>query len=131
MRPEKLQQFLVKSINSRRRVLVKGKPGIGKSDFVSHAAQSVGAELVLMHPSISDPTDYKGMPALTANGTEAHFLPFGDLSRLCKTRKLTVAFLDDIGQAAPAVQAALMQLILARSVNGTTISPEVVFVGAT
>jgi AAA domain (dynein-related subfamily) len=131
VRPAKLQTFLEGSIRAKRRVLVKGKPGIGKSDIVGGAAKAVGAELVLMHPSISDPTDYKGMPALTASGSEAHFLPFGDLARLCKTRKPTVAFLDDIGQAAPAVQAALMQLILARSVNGTGISPEVVFIGAT
>jgi len=131
MRPEKLTQFLIKSIGARRRVLVKGKPGIGKSDIVAQAANEVGAELVLMHPSISDPCDYKGLPCLTNGGTEAHFLPFGDLSHLCKTKTPTVAFLDDIGQAAPAVQAALMQLILARSVNGTSISPEVVFVGAT
>lgn len=131
MRPQRLSKFLSQSIQARRRVLVKGKPGIGKSDIVQQASDELKADLVLMHPSISDPTDYKGMPALTANGTEAHFLPFGDLSRLCKATKLTVAFIDDIGQAAPAVQAALMQLILARSVNGTRISPEVVFVGAT
>ena len=131
MRAEKLSQFLVKSIRANRRVLVKGKPGVGKSDIVAQACAEVGAEMVLMHPSISDPTDFKGMPALTNKGTEAHFLPFGDLSKLCKATALTVAFLDDIGQAAPAVQAALMQLILARSVNGTRISPHVVFVGAT
>jgi hypothetical protein len=71
------------------------------------------------------------MPALTAGGQEAHFLPFGDLSKLCRATVPTVAFLDDIGQAAPAVQAALMQLILARSVNGTRISPHVTFLGAT
>lgn len=131
MRPERLSKFLVQSIKAKRRVLVKGKPGIGKSDIVAQACNELSAEMVLMHPSISDPTDYKGMPALTENGKEAHFLPFGDLSRLCKATKPTVAFLDDIGQAAPAVQASLMQLVLARSVNGTRISPEVVFVGAT
>lgn len=130
MRAKTLETFLERAIRSKRRVLIKGRPGIGKSDIVGQACKAVGAECVLMHPAISDPTDYKGMPALTGNG-EAHFLPFGDLSRLCKVQVPTVAFLDDIGQGAPAVQAALMQLILARAVNGTRLSPEVTFIGAT
>lgn len=131
MNPEKLTKLLVTSIKANRRLLIKGKPGIGKSDIVAQATAACGADMVLMHPAISDPTDYKGMPALTAGGTEAHFLPFGDLCKLVRAPKLTVAFLDDIGQAAPAVQAALMQLVLARAVNGSRISDNVVFLGAT
>lgn len=130
MRAEKLSVFLRTAIANRRRVLIKGRPGIGKSDLVSAVAAEAGADLVLMHPAVSDPTDYKGLPALAGDGT-AHFLPFGDLSRLCSAKKRTVCFLDDIGQAAPAVQAALMQLVLARQVNGTRLSEEVCFVGAT
>jgi MoxR-like ATPase len=131
MNPAKLHGLLITAIRSNRRVLIKGKPGIGKSDIVAQATAECGADIVLEHPSISDPTDYKGMPALTAGGAEAHFLPFGNLSRLCRATKPTVCFLDDIGQAAPAVQAALMQLVLARAVNGTRISDSVVFLGAT
>lgn len=131
MNSEKLTKTLVTAIKTNRRLLIKGKPGIGKSDIVGQATDACAADMVLMHPAISDPTDYKGMPAICQGGAEAHFLPFGDLSRLVKATKTTVAFLDDIGQAAPAVQAALMQLVLARSVNGTRISDHVVFVGAT
>lgn len=131
MRPEKLVQFIRAAIRNGRRVLVKGKPGIGKTDMVKQASDAESADLVLMHPAVSDPTDYKGMPAISRDGTEAHFLPFGDLCKLVKATKRTVAFIDDIGQAPPAVQAALMQLIHARAVNGTAISPHVVFMGAT
>ena len=130
MRAKQLSGFLERAIRSQRRVLIKGRPGIGKSDLVAQACTALGADMVLMHPAISDPTDYKGMPALNGDGT-AHFVPFGELVRLCRATKPTVAFLDDIGQASPAVQAALMQLVLARAVNGTKLSPEVVFVGAT
>lgn len=122
--------FLVNCLKNSRRPLILGAPGIGKSDCVLEAARICNADLVLMHPAISDPTDYKGMPAITNNGTEAHFLPFGDLNKLVKAKKKTLCFLDDIGQAPPACQSALMQLILARSVNGTKISDEVVFFGA-
>lgn len=130
MRIKKLTEFLETSFRNNRRVLVKGRPGVGKSDIVAQSCASIGAEMVLMHPSISDPTDYKGMPALLPDGT-AHFLPFSELVKLINAQKKTICFLDDIGQAAPAVQAALMQLILARSVNGSRISDTVVFCGAT
>lgn len=131
MSPSKLHSILVASIKNNRRLLIKGKPGIGKSDIVAQACQETGAELIISHPAISDPTDFKGMPALTAGGNEAHFLPFGDLSQLIKADRLTVFFEDDIGQASPAVQAALMQLNLARRVNGHRLSDHVVIIGAT
>lgn len=131
MRAEKLIQFLLKAIPAKRRVLIKGRPGMGKTDIAYHVCNAVGADMVLMHPAISDPTDFMGMPAITNGGAEAHFLPFGNLAKLVKATRPTVCFLDDVGQAAPAVQAALMQLVLARSVNGTRISDEVTFLGAT
>ena len=131
MRPAQFTKFLKTAIQHKRRVLVKGRPGIGKSDCVVNAAADLGTDVVLMHPAISDVTDFKGMPALTAGGSEAHFLPFGDLNRLIKATKTTVCFLDDIGQSPPAVQSGLMQLVLARSVNGAHLSEHVIFVGAT
>lgn len=130
MRPSQLSSLLAVSFKHRRKVLIKGPPGGGKSDIVAQATATAGAELLISHPAVSDPTDYKGMPAVLDNGT-AEFLPFGDLNKLIQAKKPTVAFLDDIGQAPPAVQAALMQLLLARRVNGHKISDQVVFCGAT
>ncbi len=131
MTPKALTAHLATSLPKKRKTLIKGPPGIGKSDIVEQACAAAGAELIISHPAVSDPTDYKGMPAITTNGTEAHFLPFGDLNALIKATKPTVCFLDDIGQAPHGVQAALMQLILARRVNGHAISDQVVFLGAT
>lgn len=131
MTPKTLLAHLVASLPHKAKTLIVGMPGVGKSDIVEKAARAVNADLVLMHPAVSDPTEYKGMPAITHGGTEAHFLPFGDLNALIKADRLTACFLDDIGQAPHSVQAALMQLILARRVNGHRISDHVVFVGAT
>lgn len=131
MSPKSLKALLLTAVKHGRRVLVKGRPGIGKSDIVQQVCTELGAVLQISHPAISDPTDYKGMPALTNGGQSAHFLPFGDLQSLIDAQATTVCFLDDIGQASPAVQAALMQLVLARRVNGHCLSPHVVFMGAT
>lgn len=131
MKPSELTKLLETAFNRKRKVLIKGKPGIGKSEIVEQAASLAGADLIISHPAISDPTDYKGMPAIVESGAAATFLPFGDLVKLINATKLTICFQDDIGQASPAVQAALMQLNQARRVNGHKISDHVVFCGAT
>lgn len=129
MKPSTLKSFLSRAIRNKRRVLVKGPPGGGKSDIVAAACHDTKHKLIIFHPAISDPVDYSGLPGLVEG--KAEFLPFGQLRKLIEANEPTVAFLDDIGQAAVSVQAALMQLILARRVNGHTISDKVVFVGAT
>lgn len=129
MSPLNLAKLLKDAFLKNRRVLIKGKPGIGKSDIVAQVCRELGFDLVISHPAISDPTDFKGMPALVNNLAE--FLPFGDLRQLIEATKPTIFFEDDIGQASGAVQAALMQLNLARRVNGHCISDKVIFCGAT
>lgn len=133
MTPHTLTRLLAHAFRNRRKVLVKGEPGIGKSDIITQAALKAEANLVMMHPSVSDPTDFKGMPSVikTKDMNLAEFLPFGDLRKLLEADSLTVCFIDDIGQAPHAVQAALMQLIQARCINGHELSEHVVFCGAT
>jgi len=109
-------------------VLVKGAPGIGKSDIVEQCASKLGWELIISHPVVADPTDYKGLP-FAVDG-KAHFLPFGDLEKLLAATEPVIYFLDDLGQATPAVQSAVMQL-LTRQINGHKISKEVRFLAAT
>lgn len=87
--------------------------------------------MILSHPVVSDPTDYKGLPFASKDGETANFLPFGELNRLINAKKPTVFFLDDLGQAPVSVQAAVMQLILARRINGHKVSDQVTFFAAT
>ena len=129
MKPSELKNLLAKAFAARLKVLIKGAPGIGKTEIVLQAAAQAGAEVVLMHPSVSDPVDFKGLPAISDG--KAEFLPYGQLRKLVEASKPTICFIDDIGQAPHAVQAALMQLIHAREVDGQRISDHVVFAGAT
>lgn len=129
MRPRELSRFLSFAFSNQESVLIKGKPGIGKSDIVASAAKDANAELIISHPVVSDPTDYKGMPFV--DGTEAKFLPFNELNQLINADKPTIFFLDDLGQASPSVQAACMQLLLARRINDFKVSDNVTFVAAT
>jgi MoxR-like ATPase len=129
MKPRELKELLLKAMEHKKPVLVTGGPGTGKSDIFFQVADELDMHLVLTHPVVSDPTDFKGMPAIV-NG-KAEFLPFGDLRKLIEVTEPTICFLDDLGQAPQAVQAAAMQLLLARRVNGHKVSDHVVFVAAT
>lgn len=126
---------------ARMPFMLVGAPGLGKTDCIKQSAENAGMDLIISHPVVSDPTDYKGMPWVmvaeeevngeTVERNVAEFLPFSDLERIIKPARPTVFFLDDLGQAPPSVQAACMQLILARRINEHVVSDEVTFVAAT
>src|SRR5262245_29849624 len=118
MTPKQLTSLLASTIPSKLPILITGAPGVGKSDIVDSAAASAGADLIISHPVVSDPTDAKGLPWVANDKKSATFLPFGEMKRALDADNLTVWFLDDLGQASPAVQASFMQLILARRING-------------
>ena len=129
MRPSNVAQFLEIAFQEGHPILLKGMPGICKTAIVKQVAERLGYELIIDHPVVSDPIDYKGFPKMTKDGAE--FVPFGNLKRICMATKPTIYFLDDLGQAPPAVQAACMQLLLARHVGEHHVSNHVTFVAAT
>jgi len=129
--PKQLQALLVPAIREREPVLIKGKPGVGKTDIEAAAAAEAGAENLISHPVTADPTDAKGLPWKVDGRDAATFLPYGDLEIAMKATKPLVWFLDDLGQASPAVQASFMQLILSRRINGHKLPECVTFIAAT
>lgn len=131
MTPSKLLEILKDAIQHKEQLLIVGAPGIGKTDIVKQACEALGADMIISHPAVSDPTDYKGLPVRAEDGTHADFIPFGETWKAINATKLTVWFLDDLGQASEAVQKALMQLLLGRRLNGHRLSDNIVFVGAT
>lgn len=130
MKPSQLSTLLASTIQAKAPVLITGAPGVGKTDIVKQAATTAGADLIIEHPVVADPTDFKGLPFVVA-GDRAEFLPFGSLRQLIEATSPLVCFLDDLGQAPPAVQAAAMQLLLARRINSHIVSDQVTFIAAT
>lgn len=132
VKPSQLATLLAGFIKAKVNVLITGAPGIGKSDIIAQAAALANADLILSHPAVEDPTDVKGLPWMNgAKKDEATFLPFGNLAKAMSAKKLTVWDLEDLGQSTPAMQAAYMQLLLAKEVNGHKLSPHVTFVAST
>ena len=129
--PAQLETLLEHAIPAGINVLVTGAPGIGKTHILKGATKKAKADLILSHPATEDPTDAKGLPYADIAKGVANFLPFGQLSQAIKAKKRTVWFLDDLGQATPAMQAAYMQLLWGGEVNGHKIPDCVTFVAAT
>lgn len=135
MKPSDVISLLVKCIENRWAVQIKGSPGCGKSDCAVQAAKSPmtingvkypkGIDVMLCHPCIEEPTDRKGLPGIV-NG-KAEFLPYGDMRRMIETTEPLLVVAEDFPQAAPSVQAPWMQLLLAREIGGLKISDHVTF----
>ena len=102
--PSQLITLLTAAIPARLPILITGAPGVGKSDIVAQAAALTGAEIILSHPAVADPTDAKGLPWPKADKDEATFLPFGELARALKATQPTVWFLDDFHGAVELAQ---------------------------
>jgi len=130
MKPRELATVLSAAFALRANLLVTGAPGIGKTDIITSTAAQAGVEVMISHPAVQDPTYASGLPWFDGKGGATH-LPFGNLARAIKADRPTVWFLDDLGQAPPAVQAAYMQLLLARELDGQRISEHITFVAAT
>ncbi|HEV2445266.1 MAG TPA: ATP-binding protein, partial [Candidatus Sulfopaludibacter sp.] len=126
-----MSRVLTEAIKENLPVLLVGAPGVGKSDLVGQAAQAAGADLVISHPALQDPTDFGGIPWPDPATGQANFLPIAQVKSLLSAAKPTVWFLDDLGQAAPAVQASCMQWLLAREVHGMRLPPCVTILAAT
>lgn len=131
LKPSELTILLAKAIATGENVLIVGAPGEGKTDLVRQATSAAAADMILSHPAVEDPTKPGGLPWVGENAKSATFLPFGDLARAINAKKKTVWFLDDIGQATPAVQASYMQLLHGGQVGEHKISDHVSFIGAT
>ena len=129
--PRQLTVMLAAFIADRAPLLITGAPGIGKSDLIAQAAQAAGADLIISHPAVADPTDFKGLPWFQSGDSFASFKPFGEFHTALTATRPLVWLLDDLGQAPPSVQAACMQLLLARRVNGHILPDYVTFVAAT
>jgi len=126
---EQLKKYIKVAAKLRSNMLITGSPGIGKSQIIEGVAKEIGAECIVLHPAISDPVDFKGIPYVEAG--QAGYMLDEHLKQLMTAKSLTLCFIDDLGQAPGAVQAACMQLLEARRINGHKVSDHVSFIAAT
>ncbi len=94
-------------------VLIWGRPGVGKSSFVDSLQRDDFPVLTLI-ASIHDPTDFSGLPVFKEE--KVHYAQPGWLDHFADKEE-GLLFLDELTTAPPAVQAALLRVVLERRVG--------------
>jgi hypothetical protein len=108
-------------------VLLWGAPGTGKSSMVTAASAALGLDCETVLASIREPSDFAGLPVVIDG--RVCFAPPSWAERLASQGR-GVLFLDEISTAPPAVQAALLRVVLDRVVGDLALPADVVIVAA-
>lgn len=136
MKSSDFLQFAMKMLEAGLPFLVTGTPGAAKTALLSLVTERLGYDLIIGHPAIDTPIDYKGMPAQSKPATakapaDYDFLPIGALRQLVRAKKPTVFLMDDFGHGTIATQNASCHLLHGRRIGEQKISDHVRICGAT
>jgi hypothetical protein len=126
---ESVRAALAVAIAARVPVLLWGGAGLGKSSAVREMADSAGLVCETVIASIREPSDFAGLPIVASDGRTVHLAPPSWAERLAEAGS-GVLFLDEISTAPPAVQAALLRVVLERTVGDLSLPGEVSVVAA-
>lgn len=120
-------EALAIAVANRTPVLLWGAPGTGKSSAVRALATAMDLPCEVVIASIREPSDFAGLPVVMER--EVNFAPPAWASRLANAGA-GILFLDEISTAPPAVQAALLRVVLERTVGDLQLPPTVAVVAA-
>lgn len=107
-------QALAISVTAGVPVLLWGSPGTGKTSVVRALGESFGWPVEVVVGSIREPTDFAGLPVVVDGGVK--LAPPAWARRLADAGH-GVLFLDELTTAPPAVQAAMLRIVLERVVG--------------
>jgi MoxR-like ATPase len=101
------------AVAARVPVLLWGAPGTGKTSVIRAMATALGWPCETVIASIREPSDFAGLPVVV--GEDVRFAPPVWARRLAQAGR-GLLFLDELSTAPPAVQAALLRVVLERVV---------------
>jgi MoxR-like ATPase len=115
------------AISARVPVLLWGAPGTGKTSVINAIAAQAGITCETVIASIREPSDFAGLPVV--DGGQVSFAPPSWAVRLAQAGA-GLAFFDEISTAPPAVQAALLRVVLERTVGDLKLPDAIAVVAA-
>ncbi|SCL21395.1 MoxR-like ATPase [Micromonospora pallida] len=112
-------------------VLLWGEPGIGKTAALTQLAASLDLPLTTVIASVHEPSDFSGLPVVGDDpATQGVPMAPPDWAvRLVRAGR-GLLFLDELSTAPPAVQAALLRLVLERRIGSLRLPAGVRIVAA-
>src|ERR671928_1425190 len=115
------------AVAARVPVLLWGAPGTGKTSVVRAMADALGWPCETVIAAIREPSDFAGLPVVTEG--DVRMAPPRWAQRLAAAGR-GLLFLDEISTAPPAVQAALLRVVLEGVVGHLDLPDGVVVVAA-
>ncbi|MFE3760893.1 AAA family ATPase [Streptomyces sp. NPDC059104] len=124
-------EALALAVTANQPVLLWGEPGIGKSAGMERLADALGVGLETVIASVHEPSDFAGLPIVGDDPatTGVPMAPPDWAVRLARTGH-GLLFFDELSSAPPAVQAALLRVVLERRVGSLVLPPSVRIVAA-
>jgi hypothetical protein len=119
------------AVAARVPVLLWGAPGTGKTSVIRAMASASGWPCETVIASIREPSDFAGLPVVSGDGRDRHvdFAPPAWARRLAAAGR-GLLFFDEVSTAPPAVQAALLRVVLERTVGDLELPAGVAVVAA-
>ena len=130
-RPDVQLEALTLAVAADLPVLLWGEPGIGKTAALTQLAAALDLPLTTVIASVHEPSDFSGLPVVGDDPAE-HGVPMAPPDwavRLVRAGR-GLLFLDELSTAPPAVQAALLRLVLERRIGALQLPPGVRIVAA-
>ncbi len=128
-------EALATAIAARVPVLLWGPPGTGKTSAIRAMAKAAGWPCETVIASIREPSDFAGLPVVSADHDNDPDSARVDFAPPRWARRLAAAghgvlFFDEVSTAPPAVQAALLRVVLERTVGDLVLPDDVAVVAA-
>ncbi|MFF4586135.1 AAA family ATPase [Streptomyces sp. NPDC001388] len=130
-RPDTQLEALTLAVAADLPVLLWGEPGIGKTAALTQLATALDLPLTTVIASVHEPSDFSGLPVVGDDPAEqgVPLAPPDWAVRLVRAGR-GLLFLDELSTAPPAVQAALLRLVLERRIGALRLPPGVRIVAA-